>query len=428
MKASISSLRRHRHYRLFVLAVLLIVYIFNYIDRQIIGILSVPIKAELGLSDSQMGMLGGLVFAIFFTTLGIPIARVADRLNRTAIMAAALSLWSVFTGLCGMAGSFTLLLVARLGVGVGEAGGMAPAYSLIADYFPQRERGRAMGFFSLGLPLGSALGLLVGGYFGAHYGWRATFIGLGVAGVVLAPLFLLAVKEPVRGAADLDHDADAPVPTLGQVFAHLKTQPAFWSVSIAAGIAAMMNYGLAFWLPAYVQRSHGLNLSQTSQFLSAIAFVGGGLGMFGGGWLADRMAKHSITAYARIPAWSSLLALVFLIAALNMPTLPLTFGVLLIAQMLTMFYGGPSMAVVHLSAPASMRATTAAFFLFITNIIGLGLGTMTFGFASDLLNSSFGQESLAYAIMACAVIFYSVAAAVYFLAIRHLRQTERTLA
>jgi MFS family permease len=176
-----------------------------------------------------------------------------------------------------------------------------------------------------------------------------------------------------------------------------------------------------------VQRSHGLDLSQTSQFLSVIAFAGGSAGMFGGGWLADRFSRRGISAYAWIPAFSSLLALVFLIAALNMPTLPLTFGVLLIAQMLTMVYGGPSIAVVQFSAPARMRATAAAIFLFITNLIGLGVGTMTFGFASDLLNSSFGQQSLRYAIMICALVFYSAASAFYFLGVRHLRHTAGVL-
>src|SRR5271170_2487324 len=192
-------------YRSYVLAVLILVYTFNFIDRQIVGILAIPIKAELGLSDSQLGLMGGLAFALFNTLLGIPIARLADKVSRTGIMTAALALWSLMTAVCGLTQNFAQLFLARVGVGVGEAGGVTPAYSLICDYFPVKERARALSAYSFGIPVGSAAGIVLGGFITSLMSWRMAFFIVGLSGLLITPLLKFTVREPVRGAMDALH-------------------------------------------------------------------------------------------------------------------------------------------------------------------------------------------------------------------------------
>ena len=196
-------------YRAYVMFILVVVYTFNFIDRQIVGILAVPIKADLGLSDTQLGLMGGLAFALFYTGLGIPVAMLADRWKRTWIMTAALTIWSGMTAVCGLAQNFWQLFLARLGVGVGEAGGVAPAYSLISDYFPSHQRARALSVYSFGIPIGSALGILFGGYIASKIDWRFAFFAVGLAGIVVAPIFKLTVAEPERGQYD-EHKSGMP--------------------------------------------------------------------------------------------------------------------------------------------------------------------------------------------------------------------------
>jgi MFS family permease len=267
-------------YRSYVLVVLVIVYTFNFIDRQIVGILAVPIKAELGLSDSQLGLMGGLAFALFYTFLGIPIARLADKVNRIGIMTAALALWSVMTAVCGLTHSFAQLFMARMGVGVGEAGGVAPAYSLICDYFPPKERARALSVYSFGIPIGAALGIVLGGFITSLMSWRMAFFIVGLAGLLLTPLLKVTVREPRRGALDLvhaDHDHDhgdghhhdlvataAATPSLLEVIALLARRPSFWGLSLGAACASMMGYGLFFWAPSFLVRSFHLTLLHAS--------------------------------------------------------------------------------------------------------------------------------------------------------------------
>lgn len=407
-------------YRYVILGMLLLVYTISYIDRQIIGILSMQIKADLHLSDGQLGLMGGFAFAIFYTGLGIPIARLADRANRVHIMGGALALWSLFTALCGMAGSFTTLLLARVGVGVGEAGGVAPAYSLLADYFPPRERGRVLGFYSLGVPLGSAAGLLIGGYVGAYLGWRQTFYILGLIGIVLAPVFLLVVRETQRGALDPKRESEGAT-SFGDVLAHLRHQPVFWIVSVGTGFGAMMSYGLAFWLPSFVQRSLHLDLTQTAQLLGIVTLIGGPISMVGSGWLADKFGTRNLPHYALIPCYGCLATLALLFIALNVASLALVIVVLFAVQIFSQAYAPPSIALIQSLAPAHMRATTSAIFLLILNAMGLGLGPVAFGFVSDGLTQSFGQEALRYAIVLCAVLFYLAAAVLFWRASLLLR-------
>jgi MFS family permease len=408
---SVAPLRRSS-YRYVILAMLLLVYTLSYVDRQIIGILSIPIKTELNLSDTQLGLLGGFTFAVFYTALGIPIARLADTANRARIIAVSLALWSVFTALCGAAGSFPLLLLARLGVGVGEAGGVAPSYSLLSDYFPPRERGRVIGLYSLGVPIGSAAGLFLGGYLAQHYGWRLTFVFLGVLGVLLTPLFMLLVRETKRGAFDPPHEATSRAGFL-QVLRHLKSKPAFWVASIATGFGSMMSYGLGFWMPSYVQRSLHLDLTQTAWLLGGTTLVGGTISMFGSGWLADKLGLRSIRSYALIPCFGCLATLVCLILAVNVTSIAATLVVLLGVYVFSQAYAPPTIALVQSLAPAHMRATTSAIFLLILNVMGLGLGPLAFGAVSDSLTASFGQGALGLAIVICGLVFYLAAALLF---------------
>lgn len=401
-------------YRYAVLTMLLLVYVISYADRQIIGILSVPIKAELELTDSQLGLMGGFAFAIFYTGLGIPIARLADRFNRAWIIGTALAIWSVFTGLCGLAASFLTLFLFRVGVGIGEAGGVAPSYALLSDYFPVRERGRVLGIYSLGVPVGSAAGLFMGGYIGAHYGWRAAFLFLCILGLLLVPIFLLIVRETPRGAYDA---APTPVaqPSFRETLAHLGSQPIFWIASVATGFGSMMSYGLGFWLPSYLSRSVHLDLAQTSQLLALTTLIGGSISMVGSGWLADRLNSRSLRSYALIPCWASAITLILLMATLQLTNVPVAMALLLATQIFSQAYAPPSIALVQSLAPAPMRATASAIFLLILNVMGAGIGPFLFGAVSDYFVATHGADSLRLAIMLCSFSCYSIAALLFYL-------------
>jgi MFS family permease len=415
-------------YRSYVLVVLVIVYTFNFIDRQIIGILAVPIKAELHLTDSQLGLMGGLAFALFYTFLGIPIARLADRVSRTGIMTVALALWSLMTAVCGLTHSFAQLFMARLGVGIGEAGGVAPAYSLICDYFPAKERARALSVYSFGIPLGGAAGIALGGFITSLMNWRMAFFIVGLAGLLLTPLLKLTVREPMRGALDAAPAAAPPpaaTPTLGAVIALLARRPSFWGLSLGAASASMMGYGLFFWMPSFAVRSFHMTLLQASLVYGALILVGGLFGIWFGGALADKYGDKHKAAYALIPAIAFLTTIPFYVAGVLSTTLWISFTVLLVPTALGLVWLGPVLAAVQHLVPANMRATASALFLFINNLIGIGLGTTLIGFVSDSMRARFGTESLRYAILA-GTGFYLVAATLLFLASRRLeRDWER---
>ena len=403
---------------------LILVYTFNFIDRQIVGILAGPIKAELALTDTQLGLMGGLAFALFYTALGVPIGLLADRRSRTWIMTGALALWSGFTALCGLAQNFWQLFLARMGVGVGEAGGVAPAYSLIADYFPPDERARALAIYSFGIPIGSAAGIFLGGWIASAIDWRTAFIVVGLAGLALAPLFRLAVREPARGRFDPPR-ADMTAPPIGVVLKTLAAKPSFWLLAFGAGSCSILGYGLIFWLPSFFARTYGLELFEVSQFYGSIILIGGIIGIWGGGWLGDRLGKADRAAYARIPAIAFLIAAPCYAAGVLSDSLPLTYALFLVPQALGLMWLGPVLSAVQHIAPATMRTTASAIFLFINNLIGIGLGTVLFGLISDRLAPSFGDQSLRYSIL-IGLSFYLLSAALFLLASRRLdRDWER---
>lgn len=405
-------------YRAFVLVMLMLVYTFNFIDRQIIGILAVPIKADLGLSDTQLGALGGLAFALFYTSLGIPIAWLADRVSRTWIITGALALWSAFTALCGLTTSFWQLFLCRLGVGVGEAGGVAPAYALVADYFPPRERARALGVYSFGIPIGSASGVLLGGWLAAVIDWRTAFVIVGLAGLALAPLFRLTVREPARGRFDPPTISPA-APSVREVLRVLAGKPSFWCLSLGAASGSIVGYGLGFWLPSFLKRTYDLSLIEVSRFYGPIILIGGLAGVWLGAWLGDRLGARNRAAYALVPAGAVLLAMPCYAAGVMAPSLSLAFVLFLVPQALSLAWLGPVISAVQHLVPPTMRATASAVFLFIINLIGIGFGTLFFGLVSDALTARLGDESLRYAIL-IGLSFYLLSAVLYLLAARRL--------
>ncbi len=406
-------------YRTYVMCILVLVYTFNFIDRQIVGILAVPIKADLGLTDTQLGLMGGLAFALFYTLLGIPVAMLADRWNRTWIMTVALTVWSGMTAVCGLAQNFWQLFLARLGVGVGEAGGVAPAYSLIADYFPSEQRARALSAYSFGIPIGSALGIVFGGFIASKIDWRYAFFIVGVAGVLVAPLFKLTVREPVRGG--YDKSATESAPPLRHIIDKLAGKPSFWLMSLGAASSSMMGYGLFFWLPSLFVRSFGLSLLDASLYFGAILLIGGLIGIWLGGTLADRFGRADRGAYVKIPAFAFIVTVPFYVVAILSPNLATTFVAMLVPTALGLAWLGPVLSAIQHVVPANMRATASAIFLFINNLIGIGAGTVALGFLSDTLEERFGDDSLKVAILA-GTVFYLVAATLFLLSVRSLRR------
>jgi sugar phosphate permease len=422
--AEAAPLRDRKGYRVYVLALLLIVYTFNFLDRQILGILKDPIQAELGLSDTQVGLMGGLAFALLYSTAAVPIAWLADRFSRVWIMTGALALWSGFTALCGMTHSFTQIFLARMGVGIGEAGGVAPSYSMIADYFPKHQRARALAFYSFGIPIGTASGVLFGGLIAASINWRIAFIIVGAAGLVLAPIFRLTVRDPKRGGLDAaavdgpttaTAEPAAPPPAFREVIRILLPKPSFWLLAVGAAASSVCGYGVAYWLPTFFQRSMHLTLAETAWFYSGVALVGGMGGIWLGGVLADRFGKARRGAYPLVPAVAFLVALPCFLLAMNTSNVLLSAVLFLIPTGLNLAWLGPIVTAVQHLVPANMRTTGSALFLLLNNLLGIGGGLYFYGAMSDLFKPWAGAESMRWAIYS-GLGFYVLAALLFILA------------
>jgi len=388
--------------RAFVLAMLLIVYTFNFLDRQVLGILAVPIKSELHLTDKQLGMLGGLAFAILYSTLAIPFAWIADRTRRTWVITVSLAVWSGFTALCGTAAGFGQLFLYRLGVGVGEAGGVAPSYALISDVYPPDQRARALSVYSLGIPLGAALGVLFGGYIAATIDWRSAFLAVGLAGLIFVPVFALAVREPERTGRV------ARTAISGNVFRILAAKPSFWLLAFGAASSSMLGYGMSFWLPSLMKRSFGMELIAVSHFYGLLLLIGGIPGVLLGGWLGDRAGRSGKAGYARVPAFAFLVAVPLFAAGILSHSITLAFLLFLVPQGLAYMWLGPVLTAVQHLVPAPMRATASASFLLINNLLGVGFGALTIGAMSDALTPSLGDGALRMALLG-ALVFYLIA-------------------
>lgn len=401
--------------RWLALAMLIVVYTLNFIDRQILSILKEPIAADLHLSDTELGLLGGFAFALFYSVLAIPAAWLADRTSRVWIIAAGLFLWSGFTAMCGVASGFAMLFIARMGVGVGEAGGVAPAYSLIADYFPSASQARALAVYSFGIPVGSAIGVLFGGLAAQAIDWRFAFLAIGALGVLLVPAFRLLVRDPPRRATAA---AEAPL-GLRAVARLAARKPAFWLLAIGCGCSSLVAYGLMYWLPTFLARTLGMDIVSRSELLAAVILIGGVAGMGGGGWLADKLGRSGKRGYALIPAVAFLASAPLYALALLARTPTETFVLLLLPYALALVWLGPVLTAVQHLSPAASRSTMSALFLLVNNLIGLGIGPYFFGRLSDVLKPEYGADSIKYAFL-YGLGLYLLAALLLFLASRRI--------
>jgi MFS family permease len=387
-------------YRWWVLGVLTAVYTSSHVDRQIMGILLEPIKLELGASDTQMGFLVGLTFAIFYAGLGIPIAMLADRRNRRNIITAATLIWSVMTVVCGYAATFVQLALARIGVGVGEAGSSPPSHSVISDLFGASSRGTAMGIFALGVNIGLLIAYLAGGWLSENYGWRVTFIVVGAPGVLIALVLFFTTREPERGASDAGGAAIAgEVPGLGAVARHMWSTKAIRHTVIGSSLAGFVGYGFVLWMPSFLSRSHGLSPTEIGLTLALLTGFVGGLGTFAAGRLADVLARRDERWRAWVVAAGKAGYVPFLAAVFLVDDLWLALALYVIPAFFGGFYLAPTFALIQGLVSLRMRALASSITLFILNIIGLGFGPQLVGVLSDLFAPAYGQESLRMALL-----------------------------
>ncbi len=386
------------HVRRYVLGVLVVVYTVNFIDRQILSILMQSIKTDLGLSDQALGFLAGFAFAAFYATVGIPLALWADRGNRRNLIAFALAIWSGMTALCGMAQNFWQLAIARIGVGIGEAGCSPPAHSLISDYYPPHERATALGIYALGIPLGVMFGLFVGGKINELFGWRMAFFVVGVPGLLVALLVRFTLPEPPRGLSE-SRQASTDAPTFRRTMGFVCRRPAFLHMAFGAALAAFIGYGVLAWFPAFLIRSHGMQTGEIGLWFGLATGLGGAVGMLMGGYLADRLGARDQRWYGWIVSVGTLLAMPFGAAAFLIDDPYMAMIAFLPAIFAANLWQATTLAQVQSMVQLRMRAMASAILLFIVNIIGLGAGPWAIGFVSDLLAPTYGHDSLRFSLL-----------------------------
>jgi MFS family permease len=426
MSEAVSTQRQESNsYRWYVLSVLVVVYVFNFIDRSILGILLEPIKQELGASDTAMGFLGGIAFAAFYTVLGIPIARMADKGVRRNVIAVCLTIWSVATALCGLVQNFVQLLFARMGVAVGEAGGSPPAHSMISDMFPAEKRATALAIYALGIPIGSMIGNLGGGWINEWFDWRTAFFVVGLPGVALALFVRFTIREPPRGAAE-GIEVKQEAPPVMVVFKHLWGLKSFRYMSVAGAFHAFVGYGVALWIPAMFNRSHGLSTGEMGTALFYLGFASI-VGTLAGGWLGDRYGARDARWYMWIPGLATLGALPFSLFAYvwDEPTMAL-WG-LVIPYLLGAYWLAPTFSMTQGLVGLRMRALASGILLFVINIFGMGVGPQFTGILSDVFQATtdFGVDSLRWALVV-SLVFNLFAAVLYWYAARTLREDLAT--
>jgi predicted MFS family arabinose efflux permease len=413
--------KKVRKYVLFLLAV---TYCFNFIDRQILTILQVPIKLEFGLSDTQLGLLTGFSFAVFYAALGIPIARLADRLNRVNIISGSMAIWSLMTALCGIAGSYVSLILFRIGVGVGEAGGTPPAHSIISDYFNKAERSRALALYSMGQLVGAAIGVLLGGFIAQHYGWRMAFFVVGIPGILIALIVKFTVPEPMRGAMDdkKEHAADTIGEGFGRSMMALFRNKTYFNVAFGHVVAVLVGHSLLSWLPPLLSRTYALSHTQVGGIIAAILILGGGFGMVAGGFFGDYLAKrYGLRWLALLPVIGVIVSLPLFVVALNVHSLLVTAICFTLGIIAYQLHYAPSLSLVQTSVTASKRALAVASLSLCANLIGLGLGPVIVGAISDYT----GSLGLA---MSTATVFILPAAFLYYRSARYIDFDEKVAA
>lgn len=425
-----ADIKRHRTYALIILT---LAYTSSYLDRTVVGALAEHIKHDLELSDTALGMLTGFAFAMFYATLGVPLAVLSDRMNRRNIIAAAVTVWSVMTVACGLAANYIQLLVARIGVGVGEAGSSPQSHSIIADMYAPHERSRALAFYALGVYAGGMLGFLIGGLAGEALGWRTTFLIVGFPGLLIAGLIYFTVQEPPRGLSDGLSGATRKAPTLDEAIAGLVAAFAFiWKskacrhIVIGVTLTSFVGYGGIMWAAPFLMRTHHISGLQIGLILGPIVGVLGGLGAMLGGYLADRLGKTDLRWSSWVIAVAKFAAAPLILCFYLSDDFNIALAFYLPAAVLGAFYLGPSFAMLQSTAPLHMRATVSAIMLFILNFIALGFGPLAVGAVSDALEPAFGNDSLRWALMGTSLVNVWAAVHYYFAGTAYAREMKKT--
>lgn len=408
------------------LAILCFVYVLNFLDRQLLSILAKPIQDDLGVTDGQLGRIGGLYFALFYCLISIPVGWLADKTNRTRVLAFACALWSAATVACGLSASYPQLVAARMMVGVGEAGGVPPSYAIISDYFPPGRRGTALGLFNLGPPIGQALGVAFGASIAAAYSWRDAFVSLGAVGIVAALIVFLFVREPARGGLDIAPVASQPTATASPTSFWATCRMFFGSpvlrlVALACGATQFITYAVLNFTTLFLMREKGMTLSQVALYYALLVGIGISAGIYASGRLVDGLAPKSKRAYALIPAVGLTLAVPFFVGFVWAPTWPLALAFLALPTALNYFYLSPAVTLVQQEVQPHQRVLSGALLLLVMNLIGLGLGPTYVGAVSDYFRASHPNNSLQIAFYSLTP-FYLVAVLLFLALARALKK------
>ncbi|MGH8437367.1 MAG: spinster family MFS transporter [Pseudomonas sp.] len=414
-----SSLRTtwRTHYALFVLAS---IYVFNYIDRQLMAILIEPVKAEFGISDTGIGLLSGVTFAVFYTLFGFPLGRLSDRIGRKPVIAVCCIAWSLMTMACGVAGSFLMLVLARIGVAVGEAGGTAPSVAMVSELYPPERRSTALSILMLGSSLGAIFGLGFGGWIAQHYGWRFAFLLIGAPGIFLGLLLWLTVRVP-KPAPVPKHLTQAPATQEGwtKTLAQLFQTPSFIWIVLTGGAGAIAGYAIGTWSPSFLIRSHGLSLQEAGFLVGVVGGSGSTIGTLVCGMVTDRMARRDVAWQMGVPLLGTLISIPFGLAYFLWPQgiafhigsmpVPTAFMFYSVFGFLGTWWATPCLgAITHLFPPTRMAQATAIFVMAMT-MLGVGLGPLLIGMLSDYFAPSLGSEALRYALAASIALLFLAA-------------------
>lgn len=379
------------------LGILCFVYVLNFLDRQLLSILAKPIQDDLGVTDGQLGLIGGFYFALFYCVLAIPVGWLADRTNRVRVLSFSCALWSAATMACGLSTSYAQLAIARMTVGIGEAGGVPPSYAIVSDYFPPGTRGTALSIYNLGPPIGLGLGVAFGASIAAAYNWRSAFICLGAVGIVAALIVIMFVREPVRGGLDGGAAVRAAAmvktpfwPTCRMFFSH----PVLRAVSLATGATQFVTYALLNFATLFLMREKGMTLSEIAAYYSVVVGVSVGAGMYISGRLIDKLAPRSKSAYGYLPAVALAVAMPFFVGFVWAPDWRIALVLLALPMCLNYFYLSPAVTLVQEEVQPNERVMSGALLLLVMNLVGLGLGPTFLGAMSDYFQPDYPERSL----------------------------------
>jgi MFS family permease len=406
------------------LGMLWFVYVLNFLDRQLMSILAKPIQDALHVSDSQLGLIGGLYFAMFYCFIAIPVGWLADRTNRVAVLSLACGIWSAATVACGLSRGYGQFAFARMTVGFGEAGGVPPSYAIISDYFPPSRRGTALGIYNLGPPVGAALGIAFGAAIAAAFNWRYAFVILGVVGLAAAIVLPLMVKEPPRGGLDASHAAPVQRAGFWSTLKMFFSRPTLVLASLGSGATQFVTYGLGNFATLFLMREKGMALSQVAVWYALVVGIGMSAGIYASGRVIDRFRKKSKVVYAMAPVISLTLAIPFYIGFVWAPTWPMALAFLTGPTVLNYFYLSSSVALVQEEVRPDQRVMAGALLLLVMNFIGLGLGPTYVGAASDFFKASHPHNSLQIALYTL-VPFYVIAIGLFLCLARTFRRAEQ---